>query len=160
MKLPLPVLRERYRTGHMFQRQVSYITAIPKLVLYCLLSKLRQERQTWQAEPVLICVWTPPAAFDLKDYAGLVWITASWWLLSCLINSLPLSCYPSQQLQGILDSQGVWLTLSFPWATWITMPTVEFYMGSTVSMTPKKVRHEMIKLNQTEMRHLNRIYTT
>lgn len=26
------------------------------------------------------------------------------------------------------------------------MPTVEFSMGSTVSMTPKKVRHEMIKI--------------
>ena len=26
------------------------------------------------------------------------------------------------------------------------MPTVEFSMGSTVSMTPKKVRREMIKI--------------
>ncbi len=94
------------KKSHMFQRLILYITATPKLVLYCLHSKLRQERQTRQAEPVLICVWTPPAALDLKDYLGLVWITASWWLLSCLINSLSLSLSLALSLLSISAAPG------------------------------------------------------
>lgn len=144
----------------MFKRQISYITAIPILVSYCLHSKLRQERQTWQAELVLICVWTPPAALDLKDYAGLVWITASRWLLSCLINSLPPSAIhlSSSRVSSILRESGPHFPshepLGSPCQQWSSLRAAPFLWH------PKRWGVRWLKFNQTEVRHLNPIYTT
>lgn len=144
----------------MFHRQISYIRAILTLVLYCLHSKLRQERQTWQTEPVLICVGTPPAALNLKDYSGLVWITASWWLLSCLINSLPLSAIhvSSSRVSSILRESGP----HFPSHEPLGSPCQQrsYLRAAPFLWHPKRWGMRWLKFNQTKIRHLNPIYTT
>lgn len=48
---------------------------------------------------------------------GLFWVSLDNCILVVIVLSYQFSpslCYPCQQLQGILDSQGVWPTLSFP----------------------------------------------
>lgn len=48
---------------------------------------------------------------------GLCWVSVENSILVVIVLSYqfpPSLCSPSQQLQGILDSQGVWPTLSFP----------------------------------------------
>lgn len=48
---------------------------------------------------------------------GLCWVSLDNCISVVIVLShqfSPSLCYPSQQLQGILDSQEVWPTLSFP----------------------------------------------
>ena len=52
-----------------FKDKGNLSTAILRLVfIYFFYYKFRQEIQTLEAQPVLICIWTPSAALDLEDY--------------------------------------------------------------------------------------------
>ncbi|GLD49320.1 BAH and coiled-coil domain-containing protein 1-like isoform X1, partial [Lates japonicus] len=76
-------------------------------------------------------VWVPP----FPPVSILLAALLALHLFSGRTPTQPRKLVPPfmKQLQGILDSQGVH-SAPFPQ----TMPTVEFSMGSTVSMTPKK----------------------